>query len=436
MFFGILPALQASRSDLIAPLKQNSGRSATVFGQTRTISLLVICEIALAVMLLIGGGLLVRTSIALRAVNPGFDSHNILTMQMSLAGARFAEGSGVDQLVRNSIRRIEALPGVQSAAISCCLPLETTWQLPFIIVGRPLDGRFHGFAGWTFISPAYFEVLHIPLLRGRAFTEQDNFSAPGAVIINQTMARQGWPNTDPLDDLLVIGRTMGPEYEKDPIRQIVGIVGDVRDVGLNRKPRPIMYVPIAQVPDAIKAVEMPLLPTAWIIRTRDGPKSVGAGIANQLRLASAGLPVARIRSLEEVATQSTARTQFNMVLMIVFGFAALLLAAIGIHGLLVYAVQQRTQEIGIRMAMGARPEDVRRTVLLQGMRLVVVGTSIGTASALGLARLIASLLFGVAVRDPLVFTIVPLLLSAVAVVAVWLPARQASRIDPIRALRF
>ena len=435
VLFGVLPALRVSRADLNAPLKESGGRSGPGFGQTKILSLLVICEITLAVILLIGGGLLIRTSIALRSVDPGFDSHNVLTMQMSLADARFGQGSGVDQLVRDSIQRIDALPGVVSAASSCCLPLETVWQLPYIVEGRTLNGRFHGFAGWTVVSPGYFEVLHIPVVRGRTFTDRDNETAPGAIIINETLARLGWPHGDPLNDRLLIGRTMGPEYENDPVRQIVGIVGDVRDLSLNRKPRPAMYVPIAQVPDTVKALTLPLLPMAWIIRTHGQPRLLGSAISNELRLTSGGLPVARIRSMEEVAAQSTARAQLNMTLMTVFGCEALLLAAIGIYGLMAYSVQEGMQEIGIRLALGAQPEDVKRMVLFKGMWLALIGVAIGTPAAFGLARVIASLLFGVTARDPLVFATVPIFLSAVAVLAVWLPARRAGRIDPIEALR-
>jgi putative ABC transport system permease protein len=373
VLFGIVPALHVSRADLNAPLKESSGRSNTAFGRTKTLSLLVICEMTLALVLLIGGGLLIRTSIALRSVNPGFDSRDVLTMQTSLAGTHFGRATATDQLVRDSIQRIKALPGVQSAAVSCCLPLETVWQLPYIVQGRALNGRFHGFAGWTFISADYFEVLRVPLLRGRTFSDLDTAAAPGVIIINQTMARMRWPTSDPLHDSLLIGRTFGPQYAGDPVRQIVGIVGDVRDQGLNRKPRPIMYVPIAQVPDGVKALEFPLLPIAWIVRTRERPQTFGNAIAKELRLASGGLPVARVRSMEEVARQSTARTQFNTMLMSVFGCAALLLAAIGIYGLMAYSIRQRAQEIAIRIALGARPQDVMRMILFQGVRLVLIG---------------------------------------------------------------
>lgn len=435
VLFGLLPALQASSTDLSTALKESSGRSGTGFRQSKTRSILVITEMTLALVLLVAAALLIRTSIALRSVKPGFDSHNVLTMQMSLAGARFQPTSGVDQLVRDGVAGIDSLPGVQASAASCCLPLETVWQLPFIVAGRPLNGRFHGISGWTFISPGYFDALNVPILRGRAFTQRDDATQPGVVIINQEMARRGWPNSDPLNDRLLVGRTFGPEYDQDPVRQIVGIVGDVRDVGLNRPPRPAMYVPIAQLPEGVKGLVLPILPIAWMVRTRVEPQTLSMAIQDELRQASGGLPVARVRSMDEVASQSTARTRFNMLLMSIFGGSALLLAATGIYGLMAYSVQQRMQEIGIRIALGAATGDVRNMVISQGMRLALIGAGIGIALAFGLARFIASFLFGVKAWDPIVFITVPILLSTVALFAVWLPALRASRIDPIDALR-
>ncbi len=438
---GMLPALQASRADLITPLKESSGRSGGSVGHNRTRALLVIIEMALALVTLIGAVLLIRSYAALRLVKPGFDAHRILSMQMSLTATRFEKTAEMNRLVREGTRGIDGLAGVEATAAACCRPLELVWQLHYIVAGRPLDGPWHGFAGWTFISPQYFDVFHVPVLRGRGFTERDHAQAPGVVIINETLARlisQGAspPGRDPLTERLIIGRGMRPEYAKDPVRQIVGIVGDIRDQSLNRNPRPAMYVPIAQLPDGINAVNLRLLPIAWFVRTSVEPQSLSAAIQEQLRQVSGGLPIAGIRSMEEVETRSLARQNFNMLLMTIFGCSGLLLAAIGVYGLMAYSVQQRTQEIGIRMALGAQPGRMRNMIILQGMRLATMGVAAGLMAAYGIARLLSSFLFGLQARDPITFIVVPILLAFIALLACLLPARRATRIDPMEALRW
>ncbi len=247
------------------------------------------------------------------------------------------------------------------------------------------------------------------------------------------MARLFWPGGDPLGDHLVIGRGVRPEYQKDPARQIIGIVGDVRDSALNRVPRPAMYVPIAQLPDDLNLINLRLLPIAWFVRASGASHSA---IQNELQQVSGGLPVSPIRSMDEVATQSTARTRFEMLLMTIFGGAALLLAAVGVYGLIAYSVEQRTQELGIRLALGARSGKLRNMIVFQGMRLALVGVGAGLAGAFGLTRLIAGFLFGVRPWDPAVFATVAIVLAAVALFATWLPARRAMRIDPVAALRW
>jgi putative ABC transport system permease protein len=435
LIFGLVPAIPGSHADLNAVLKESSGRSGSGLRHNRTRATLVVAETALALILLVGASLLIRTVIALRAVNPGFDPHNVLIMQMSLAGTRFERTSVVDRIVRSGVEQIHSLPGVVAAAASCCIPLETVWQLSFVIEGRPLNGPFHGFAGWTFISPEYFDAFNIPILRGRGFTDRDDAGSPGVVVINQAMAHRLWPNSDPLHEKLIIGRYVRPEYEKDPAREIVGIVGDVRDVGLNRNPRPAMYVPIAQLPDGINALNLRLLPVAWIVRANREPRALATPVQDRLREGT-GLPVARVRTMDEIATQSTARSQLNMLLMTIFGISALLLAAIGIYGVMAYSVQQRTQEIGIRLALGATANDVRNMIILHGMRLAATGVVVGILAALGLVRLLQSLLFGVKAWDPTIFVVVPMLLGTVSLISVWLPACRTTRIDPIDALRY
>ena len=433
--FGLVPALHTSRADLSAMLKESSGRSGSGFRQKRARTLLVVSEMGLALVLLVGAALLIRTFVALRTVDPGFDSHQVLTMRMSLTGTRFAKTAAVAQVIRDGVERLSALPGVDLAGAACCVPLQGGFGGPFIIVGRPLDGPYHGGAAWYPVSPGYFSAFKIPRIRGRAFTDRDDGGAPGVVIINQSMARRYWSKGDPLTDRMIINKGMGPQFE-EPARQIVGIVGDVRDGALNRDPQPAMYIPWAQLPDALNANIVEITPVAWIVRTRVEPHSMARAIENELRQASGGLPVARVRTMDEIIVQSTARSDFNMLLLTVFAGSALLLAAIGIYGLIAYSVQQRTQEIGIRLALGADGPRVRNMVIGQGMRLALVGVAIGVASAFGLTRILASFLFGVTARDPMVFISVPLILSVIALVAVWLPARRAARVEPAVALRY
>jgi predicted permease len=435
ILFGLIPALQSSRADLTTTLKESSGRSGTGFRQNKARSILVVTEVALALILLIGSALLIRTAIALGRVDPGFDATNVLTMRMSLSGPRFLKSEGVEQVVRDGVERIKALPGVVDASATCCVPLQGGYGLPFLIVGRPAEGPFHGGGAWMTVSPGYFEVFKIPVKRGRTFTDRDKGGAPPVVIINEAMARQYWPDSNPLEARLVIGRGIMREFADEPERQVIGVVGDSRDGGLNNDPGPKMFIPQSQVPDAANALNVRITPMAWVVRTQVAPQSVSAAIQEQLRQAT-GLPVSDVRTMEEVVSRSTSRQQFNMWLMTVFGASALLLAAIGIYGLMAYSVEQRTQEIGIRLALGAQAAHVKNMVVFQGMRLAIVGVIIGVAAAFGLARFISTFLFGVTTRDPLVFAGVPLLLTAVALLAVWLPARRASQVDPIIALRY
>jgi putative ABC transport system permease protein len=436
ILFGLIPALQSSKTDLTTTLKESSGRSGTGLRQNKARSVLVVVEVALALVLLVGSALLIRTAVALGHVDPGFDSSHVLTMRMSLTGPRFLKSEGVEQIVRDGVERLRSVPGVLNASATCCVPLQGGYGLPFTVIGRPLtDGPFHGGGSWTTVSPGYFDVFKIPLKRGRQFTDRDKSGAPGVVIINEAMARQFWPKADPLNDRLVIGRTVMREFKDEPDRQIIGIVGDTRANGLNDDPNPTMYIPQAQVPDAANALNVALTPIAWVVRTQGEPHSVSGPVQEQLRQAT-GLPVTDVRTMAEVVSLSTSRERFNMWLMTVFGVSALLLAAIGIYGLMAYSVEQRTQEIGIRLALGAQGSQVKNMVVLQGMRLAIVGVVIGLGVSLYLARLISALLFGVSTRDPLVFVGVPVLLTAVSLLAVWLPARRASRVDPMVALRY
>jgi putative ABC transport system permease protein len=435
VLFGLIPALQGSRADLSMTLKESAGRSGTGFRHNKARSILVVAEVALALILLVGSALLIRTNIALRAVNAGFDPNNVLTMKMSLSGTRYMTSAPVNQLFREGVERLRALPGVETAAATCCVPLEGGYGLPFRIEGRPLQqGPFHGGGGWLTVSPGYFEVFKIPVKRGRGFTDRDEAGAPPVVVINERMAQQFWKDGDPLKDRILIGAGIMREVGNEPPRQIIGVVGDVRDGGLNNDPGPRMYVPQGQLTDAINALNLRITPAAWVVRTRVEPYSLSGPVQEQLRQIS-GLPVSDVRSMTDVVSKSISRQRFNMLLMTIFGCSALLLAAIGIYGLMAYSVEQRTQEIGIRLALGAEKRAVRNMVVFHGLRLAIAGVVLGLASAFGLARLVASLLFGVKTWDPVVFVIVPIVLTLVALAAVWFPAGRASRVDPVIALR-
>ncbi len=436
LLFGLIPALQSSKTDLTSTLKETGGRSGTGFRQNKTRAVLVVTEVALALTLLIGSALLIRSAVALSQVNPGFDPSNVLTMRMSLAGPRYQASANVDQVVREGVDRLKLLPGVVAAAGTCCVPLQGGYGLPFIISGRPLtDGPFHGGGQWINVSPGYFDVFKIPVKKGRAFNDRDDSVAQAVVIINEAMATQFWKDKDPLNERITIGKGVMREFASEQERIIIGVVGDTRDGGLNRQPGPAMYIPQAQVPDLANALNLGIAPMGWVVRTAGDPYLSSTAIQEALRQ-STGLPVSQVRSMLEVVSISMSRQRFNMWLMSIFGASALLLAAIGIYGLMAYTVEQRTQEVGIRLALGAETSAVRRMVVVQGMRLAFVGVAVGLAASFGLARLMTTFLYQVTATDPLVFTGVPIVLSLVALVAVWLPARRASRIDPIVALRY
>jgi putative ABC transport system permease protein len=436
LIFGLGPALTASRSDLSNTLRESGSRTGSGVRHNKARSILVVTEMALALILLVGAALLIRTFAALRGVNPGFDARNVLTLQMSLVGQRFTKAAAVEQLERDGRRRVESLPGVASTALTCCLPLEGGYGLPFNIEGQaPKDDSDTPGAGWVFTSPGYFEVLHISVVQGRAFTDQDGGTTPRVVIVNETLAKKFFPKGDALNSRITIGKGVGPEFEEPP-REIVGIVGDVHDSSLSEPPSPIMYVPIAQVNDGAIALTNGIGAAQWIVRTKLQPFSLSADIQRELREASGGLPVAHIRSMQQIVSQSTAQSDFYMTLLTIFAAVALLLAAIGVYGLMAYSVQQRTQEIGVRMALGANPRQVRRMVVFQGMKLALVGVTLGVGSSLALARLLSSLLFAVKPWDPTTISLVTILLIAVTLLATYLPARRASRVDPMVALRY
>ena len=435
ILFGLVPALHASRVDLSSSLKESGARSSSGRRQSRVRSLLVVAEIALAMVLLVGAGLLIRTFAALRSVVPGFDAHNVLTMETSLTGTRYDRTAAIAEVTRRVLERVEAIPGVESAAASSYLPLDSGLGLGFIIEGRPLaDGADHGGAAWNYVTWRFFDVFKIPIVRGRGFTDRDDSAGTPVVVINEAMARRYWKNGNPIGQRLIIGSGMGPGFAQPP-REIIGVAGDTRDGGLNNDPPPATFVPLSQVGDAYMELNNRFMPLCWLVRTRVPPFSLAAPMQRAFQ-EGADLPAARIRSMEQIVAQSTARDQFNTLLLGIFAFCAILLAAIGLYGLMAYSVAQRKLEFGIRLALGADSSRLRNMVLRQAMTLAAVGIAIGLCAAIGLTRYMATLLYGVRPRDPLVFTSVAALLGFVAFLASYLPARRVLRVDPVTSLRY
>jgi len=433
ILFGLFPAFTASRTDLTTALKESGGRAGTGFRQGISRALLVIGEVSLALMLLIGAVLLIRSFVALHGVGPGFDASHVLTAEMSMTGEKLHTTAGIAQLSRAGRERLNAIPGIEVSGTTTWLPIQVNDGLPFEIVGRPPDRAQFG-SRWMSFSPGYLSTFKIPILRGRDFNENDTLGNPLVALVNESLAKQCWPNEDPVGQHVIVGHGISPETE-EPARTIVGVVGDTHNNGLSHPADPMMMVPTAQVVDAYAAAYSDTSAQIWVMRTHGDPHRFIPAVDEQLRIASGGFPVAHFRTMEEVMGEATARQSFNMLLLVIFGAVALILAAIGIYGLMAYSVAQRTQEMGIRMALGADREKIRTLVVWQGMRLAMAGVVLGMGAAFGLTRLMASLLYGVNAIDATAFVAAPIVLSIVALIAVWLPAARASRVEPMQALR-
>ncbi len=439
---GLLPALTAAENEISTTLNENSTRTGASVRQIKSRSALVIAEMALTLVLLAGAVLLIRSLSALAAVNPGFDAHNVLTFRMSLNESRFHTTAAVADLITDAERRVESLPGVIALAATWKIPLEEQMGGPFVVESRP--DHSYG-ADLSLVSPHYFEVFRIPLRRGRPLTNRDDSRSPSIVLINETLDRGSnllsstapvlWRNSNSLGERITIGKDMGPIFE-DHTRQIVGVVGGVRAMALGREPVAMLYVPIGQATEEMTGLLNRNLRLIWAVRTKTDPSAFRAAVERELRTASGGLPVAEIRTMTQVMVESTARERFNTTLLGVFAGLALLLAAVGIYAVMAYAVQLRTKEIGIRMALGAGPRDVSWMVVIEGMTLALLGVGLGVSATLALTPLMKSLLYGVAPSDPGVIALVAVILSAVAMLATYIPARRATLIDPILTLRW
>ncbi|HYT75996.1 MAG TPA: FtsX-like permease family protein, partial [Vicinamibacterales bacterium] len=428
--------LQLSRADLGQTLKEAGGRGSTGRRAARTRGALVIVETALAVMLLVGATLLIRTFVALRAVHPGFQTHGVVTLQTSLAGTKYDTARGVERLMRDVTERLDALPGVEASAMAVSLPTEGGVDLPFTVEGRPLTGtdQYHGDEDWRSISPGYFRALSIGVLRGRAFELRDGPGGAPVLIVNSAFAKKYFPGADAVGQRLTIGKGLGPEFE-DPTREIVGVVGDVRENGLDADAPPVLYVPIGQVSDKLTRLANGVIPPRWMIKTAAPVAGLTPLVQKAFLAVDPQLPVARIRSMEDLLAQSIARQSFNMLLLTALGVIALVLAAVGVYGIMSYSVEQATHDISVRLALGAAPRDIFALIIGQGMKLAGAGLAGGAAAAFAASRLLARMLYGVKPNDPITYAGVVAALGTIALLACYLPARRAMRVDPIIALK-
>jgi putative ABC transport system permease protein len=435
ILFGLFPALHISNPDLASTLKEG-GRSGGGLLRQRARSMLVVTEIALALILLTGATLLIRTFAGLHSVDPGFNAHNLLIMETSMTGVAYDSTGKVANFVRQVEQRVESIPGVQGAASAIVLPLSGNGvDLPFNIAGRtPAKGQYEGDVYWRSVSPHYFRTFQIPLLRGRTFIDSDAGNSTRVVIINQVMAKKYWKDQDPIGQVIVIGKGLGPQFD-DPPREIVGVAGNVRENNLGEADAGVMYVPQSQVPEGLTKLANSVIPLSWAIRAASDPMALRASVERELNAVDGLMTPSRVRTMEQSISEGLARQNFNMLLLTIFAGIALLLAAIGIYGLMSYTVEQRVQEIGIRVALGAASRDVLKMIVLQGMKLVWIGVIAGLAAAYGITRLLGSLLYGVQSSDPATFAAVAVVVTLVAAIATFVPARRASAVAPSEALR-
>ena len=422
--FGLAPALQMSKPDLNDALKEGGRSSSVGFRHNRFRSLLVVSEVALSLVLLIGAGLMIRSFVRLLNVDPGLNARNLLTLDIGLPRAKY---TGPQQVAffQQVIQRMQSLPGVESAGAVYPLPLSGGEEgMGFGIENRPPAAPGESYnAGPRWISPDYFRVMGISSVEGREFTDRDGIDAPRVLIINEAMAHRYWPDEDPIGRRVAFDLIDGqPNW-----REIVGVVKDVRHTSLDSDPKPEMYLPFTQFPSFFMTI---------VLRTAGEPLSHVAAARGEVLAVSQNQPISNVHTMEELLSNSVAQRRFNMLLLGVFATIALLLSAVGIYGVMSYSVAQRSHEIGVRMALGARSSDVLVLVVKQGMTLALAGLGIGLVAAFALTRIMASLLYGVTATDPLTFSVIALLLGSVALLACYVPARRATRVDPMVALQY
>jgi putative ABC transport system permease protein len=418
---GLIPAIQASKPDLHSALKESARNVAAPHQRSR--SLLTACEIALALVMLIGAGLSIRSLVRLLGVQAGFDRQNVLTARIALPDSRYPKPTQVTAFYQQLLERIRALPGVRSASLTSALPLQGGTNGTVIVEGQPVPKNMWSspLVEWDTVMPGYFHTLRIPLVRGRDFTAQDAEDKPQVAIINETMAHLFWPNQDP------VGKRFSQDKDKPKWITVVGVVGDVREYGFEQPTAPEAYFPQSQNNRTYMVV---------VVRTAAKPLSQLSAVTGAVHDLDSQLPVFEPRELTEVVSESSEQQRFVALLLGLFAGLALVLASVGIYGVISYSVVQRTHELGIRMALGAGRRDVLGMVFGEGLRLALYGLGAGLVGAFVLTRLMSSLLYGVRPTDPFTFALVPIVLIVVALAACYIPARRATKVDPMVALRY
>ena len=423
IIFGLVPGLASARPELTEALKEGGRSSTQGTGRNRLRSGLVIAEVALALVLLSGAGLLMKSFARLQNVNPGFNPRNALTFEVSLPKIQYPDDPSIVRFNNEAQRRIAALPGVQAAGFSTILPLAgTNSDSSFAIEGQPSNDRTPSPDEENRqVSPDYFRALEIPLIKGRFFTDADKADAPQVIIVNQAFAKKFWPNQDAVGKRIV----MGGMSEHPNWITIVGVVGDVRHFGLDIDPKPEMYVPFAQDP---------YFTTIYVVRSNQDPRSLLPAIRREIQAIDSAVPVANVRTFGDVIADSVAPRRLSVVLLGVFAGVAVLLASVGIYGVMSFLVVQRTQEIGVRMALGAQRSDVLKLILGRSLKLISAGAAIGLVVALMSTSMLQALLYNVSAFDTSTFVLVTIFLAAVALAASYLPAMRATKADPMAAL--
>jgi putative ABC transport system permease protein len=429
VIFGLAPALQASRADLQDALKEGGRNAGGSVVRNRVRALLVVMEVALSLVLLIGAGLLGKSFLLLSEVRPGFEPEHVLTTDFSLARAKYPKPEQQQAGFAEIVTRVEAIPGVEAAALIYPLPLGGDSNSgTFLIAGRPaLRPEDKPTSNHRTISPDYFRALNILLSRGRFFDGRDNQNTPPVIIVNETFARRYFAGTEALGQHIIIEGERGDNVVP-PAREIIGIVGDVRHESLDTESGAEYYVPYTQAPEAFMSL---------VVRSSaDNPNSLATGVRDAIKQMDKDQYVPSIQPMTKLVAESVSRRRFNALLTGVFAAVALLLASVGIFGVLNYTVAQRIPEIGLRVALGAQTRDVLRLVLGQGVRLILFGLAVGLAASFALTRVLRGMLYGVTPTDPLTFVAVSFLLASVALLACYIPARRATKVDPMVALRY